>query len=120
MSEEQTNGTVITFGTFDVLHVGHIRVLERAAQLGNRLVVGVSSDALNFSKKQRMPVFSQDERMEIIGSLRVVDEVFLEESLELKREYIVAHGEDLPEIRNWLWRGTGTMASDRDSEGTGS
>ena len=92
MSEEKTSGTVITFGTFDVLHVGHIRVLERAARLGSRLIVGVSSDALNFAKKQRTPVFSQDERMEIIGSLRVVDEVFLEESLELKREYIVAHG----------------------------
>jgi cytidyltransferase-like protein len=54
--------TVITFGTFDVLHVGHVRVLNRAAALGDRLVVGVSSDALNFSKKGRNPVFDQDER----------------------------------------------------------
>ena len=82
----------MTFGTFDVMHVGHIRVLNRANALGNRLVVGVSSDELNFRKKGKLPVFSQDERLEIVASLRVVDEVFLEESLELKRDYILAAG----------------------------
>jgi glycerol-3-phosphate cytidylyltransferase len=87
--------TVITFGTFDVFHVGHVRVLQRAAELGDRLVVGVSSDALNFSKKGRAPVFNEDERLEIISSLRVVDAVFLEESLEKKRDYILEHGADV-------------------------
>ncbi len=84
--------TVITFGTFDVFHVGHLRVIERAAALGDRLVVGVSADALNVSKKGREPVFSEDERMAIVGALKVVDGVFLEESLELKRDYILEHG----------------------------
>ena len=87
--------TVITFGTFDVFHVGHVRVLQRAAELGDRLVVGVSSDALNLSKKGRAPVFNEDERREIIRSIRVVDEVFLEESLEKKRDYIVEHHADV-------------------------
>ena len=87
--------TVITFGTFDVLHVGHIRVLQRAAELGDRLVVGVSADALNIAKKGRAPVFSQEERLEIVGSLKMVDEVFVEESLEKKRDYIVEHGADV-------------------------
>jgi glycerol-3-phosphate cytidylyltransferase len=87
--------TVITFGTFDVFHVGHIRVLQRAAALGDRLVVGVSADALNIAKKGRAPVYSQDERMEIVASLRVVDEVFVEESLELKRDYIVERRADV-------------------------
>jgi glycerol-3-phosphate cytidylyltransferase len=87
--------TVITFGTFDVFHVGHIRVLQRAAALGDRLVVGVSADALNMAKKGRAPVYTQDERMEIVASLRVVDEVFVEESLELKRDYILEHGADV-------------------------
>ena len=87
--------TVITFGTFDVLHVGHIRVLNRAAALGDRLVVGVSSDALNFSKKGRNPVFTQDERLEIVANVKAVDTVFVEESLELKREYVVEHGADV-------------------------
>jgi glycerol-3-phosphate cytidylyltransferase len=90
-----TGRTVITFGTFDVLHVGHVRVLERAAALGDRLVVGVSSDALNADKKGRAPVYSQAERMEIVSALRCVDQVFVEESLERKRDYIVEHGADI-------------------------
>jgi choline-phosphate cytidylyltransferase len=87
--------TVITFGTFDVFHVGHLRVIERAASLGDRLVVGVSADALNERKKGRPPVFSQGERMEIVAALRAVDEVFLEESLEQKRDYILQHKADV-------------------------
>jgi glycerol-3-phosphate cytidylyltransferase len=86
---------VITFGTFDVLHVGHLRILQRARQLGDYLVVGVSSDALNIAKKSRAPVFSQDERCELIRNLRCVDEVFVEESLELKRQYVTDHGADV-------------------------
>ena len=85
------SATVITFGTFDVFHVGHLRVIERAAALGDRLVVGVSADALNVSKKGREPVFSQDERLAIVGALRAVDDVFVEESLDLKRQYILEH-----------------------------
>ena len=87
--------TVITFGTFDVFHVGHLRVIERAAALGDRLVVGVSADALNLRKKGREPVFSERERMAIVAALKPVDEVFLEESLELKRDYIQQHGADV-------------------------
>lgn len=87
--------TVITFGTFDVLHVGHLRILERASALGDRLVVGVSSDALNRSKKAKDAVFGERSRMRLVGSLRVVDDVFLEESLELKRQYIVEHRADI-------------------------
>lgn len=83
--------TVITFGTFDVFHVGHLRVIERAAAFGDRLVVGVSADELNLRKKDRLPVFSQAERLEIVAALKPVDEVFVEESLELKRDYIVKY-----------------------------
>jgi len=84
--------TVITFGTFDVFHVGHVRILNRAAALGTRLVVGVSSDELNISKKGRAPVFRLAERLEIVANLRCVDEVFVEDSLDLKREYITTYG----------------------------
>jgi glycerol-3-phosphate cytidylyltransferase len=79
---------VITFGTYDMFHVGHLRILKRARSLGDKLIVGVSTDELNFSKKRKMPVCAEAERLEIVGSLRCVDEVFLEESLELKRTYI--------------------------------
>lgn len=87
--------TVITFGTFDVFHVGHLRVIERAAALGDRLVVGVSADALNLAKKGRVPVFSERERLAIIAALKPVDAVFLEESLEQKRAYLVEHEADV-------------------------
>ena len=87
--------TVLTFGTFDVFHVGHLRILERAGALGDRLVVGVSADALNERKKGRSPVFSQAERLAIVNALKVVDSVFIEESLELKRGYILEHGADV-------------------------
>ena len=79
---------VITFGTFDVLHVGHVRILQRARALGDYLVVGVSSDALNLAKKGRESVFSQAERLEIVSYIAGVDAVFVEESLDLKRDYI--------------------------------
>ncbi|MBY5923345.1 adenylyltransferase/cytidyltransferase family protein [Ferrimonas balearica] len=79
---------VITFGTFDVFHVGHVNILERCASLGDTLIVGVSSDALNMSKKNRAPVYNQYDRLKIIQSLSFVDEVFFEESLEKKRDYI--------------------------------
>lgn len=87
--------TVITFGTFDVLHIGHINILQRAKAYGDRLVVGVSSDALNFSKKQRNPVYPEFERTSIIAALNCVDEVFIEESLELKAEYIKKYKADI-------------------------
>ena len=84
--------TVITFGTFDLFHVGHLRILTRARQLGDRLVVGVSTSELTFSKKGTSPIFSFAERMEIIRALSCVDAVFPEESLELKGAYIQSHG----------------------------
>ena len=80
---------VLTFGTFDLFHIGHLQILKRAKALGGYLIVGVSTDALNFSKKQRNPICSQQHRMEIIQELKCVDEVFFENSLELKRQYII-------------------------------
>ena len=87
--------TIITFGTYDLLHVGHIRLLSRARELGDRLVVGVSSDQLNFSKKNKYPEFSQQERMEIMSMIKGVDQVFLEESLDLKASYLKEYSADI-------------------------
>lgn len=86
---------VITFGTFDVFHVGHVNVLTRAHDLGDHLIVGVSTDDLSFSKKGRFPVYREEHRAQIIASLSCVDEVFMEHSLELKREYVVEHAADV-------------------------
>ncbi|WP_300173027.1 adenylyltransferase/cytidyltransferase family protein [uncultured Aliivibrio sp.] len=86
---------VITFGTFDIFHIGHLNILERSASLGNTLIVGISSDDLNFSKKNRLPVYDQQSRLKIIQSLSFVDEVFIENSLEKKREYIEYYKADI-------------------------
>ncbi len=86
---------VITFGTFDLFHVGHLRIIERSKQQGDYLIVGISTDALNYSKKQKNPIYSQEDRMDIIKALSVVDEVFFEESLELKGEYIKKYKADV-------------------------
>lgn len=86
---------IITFGTFDVFHVGHVNILERAKMHGSHLIVGVSSDSLNMDKKQQHPIYSQEDRMHIIRSLRCVNEVFVEESLALKGEYIKYYNADI-------------------------
>lgn len=86
---------VITFGTFDLLHIGHINMLKRCKEHGDKLIVGVSSDKLNYFKKNRNPIFTEEDRMAIIGNIKVVDEVFLEESLELKEQYIKNHNADI-------------------------
>jgi glycerol-3-phosphate cytidylyltransferase len=99
-----TNRRVITFGTFDLFHIGHLNVLRRARALGSRLVVGVSSDALNVAKKQKPPVFPQDDRLSIVEAVRYVDEVFLEESLELKGEYIKRYNADVL-VMGMDWQG---------------
>ncbi len=78
---------VITFGTFDLFHIGHLRILERARELGDYLVVGVSSDELNFSKKNYRPVFLEPDRMRIVAAIRQVDEVFRETMFCLHLSY---------------------------------
>ncbi len=86
---------IITFGTYDLLHVGHVRLLERAAALGDYLVVGISSDQLNVNKKGRAPVYSTKDRIEILQALSCVDETFVEYSLEDKGRYIQEHNADV-------------------------
>lgn len=82
---------VITFGTFDVFHLGHLNILEQARSFGHQLIVGVSTDKLTFDKKRRYPVYTQEERRRIVAAINVVDEVFYEESLERKGDYIKQH-----------------------------
>ena len=86
---------IITFGTFDLLHIGHINMLKKCKTYGDKLIVGVSSDKLNYKKKNRYPIFKEKDRIEIIKNIKGVDEVFLEESLEKKEEYIRKYNADI-------------------------
>ena len=80
--------TVITYGTFDLFHIGHVNLLRRLRELGDRLVVGCSTDEFNLlkGKQSAMPY---DHRAGILRSIRYVDDVFPEGSWEQKREDIV-------------------------------
>lgn len=82
---------VITYGTFDLLHVGHVHMLRRLRELGTRLVVGVSTDEFNATKGKTSLVPYAD-RAIIVGALGAVDEVFPETCWEQKRYDVIRYG----------------------------
>lgn len=75
--------SILTYGTFDLLHIGHVRIIKRAKSLGDKLIVGLSSDEFN-SLKGKKAVYSYQERKEILESLEDVDLVIKEDSWEQK------------------------------------
>lgn len=75
---------IITYGTFDLLHYGHVNLLERAKALGDYLIVALSSDEFNWNKKHKKSYFSYDERKRLLEAIRYVDLVIPEESWEQK------------------------------------
>ena len=74
---------VITYGTFDLLHIGHINFLRRAKELGDYLIVGLSSDEFNLLKGKKA-FFDFNERKKILESIKYVDNVIVENSWEQK------------------------------------
>lgn len=75
---------VITYGTFDLLHYGHINLLRRARQQGDYLIVALSSDQFNFHSKRKKSFFSYDERKHLLEAIRYVDLVIPENDWEQK------------------------------------
>ncbi|MCQ4295085.1 adenylyltransferase/cytidyltransferase family protein [Pseudomonas stutzeri] len=86
--------TVITYGTFDMFHVGHLRLLERMRELGEQVVVAVSTDEFNALKGKRALV-PYEERREIISAIKFVDLVIPECSWEQKERDIAEHAVDV-------------------------
>jgi len=86
--------TVITYGTFDILHIGHINLLRRARALGDRLVVGLSSDAFNRGK-HKSSLLDYGNRKVVLEAIRYVDEVFPEDSWEQKPDDIRKYKADI-------------------------
>jgi glycerol-3-phosphate cytidylyltransferase len=74
---------VLTYGTFDLLHYGHIELLRRAKGFGNRLIVGLSTDEFNEIKGKKC-VFKFEKRKELLSSIKYVDEIIREENWEQK------------------------------------
>ncbi len=75
--------TIITYGTFDVLHFGHINLLKRAKALGSKLIVGLSTDEFN-AGKHKTALLSYANRLAVLESIRYVDMVIPEQSWEQK------------------------------------
>ncbi len=111
-----TTKTVMAFGSFDVVHPGHIHYLSRARLLGSRLVVIVSRDDSIRMLKHREPVLDEDARVNIVGSLKVVDKAVLGNKLKkpsdiynIFKKYrpdVIALGYDqrvdIPAMKKWL------------------
>ncbi len=86
---------VITYGTFDLLHYGHIQLLRRARALGDYLIVGLSTDEFNEREKGKHSYFSYAQRKLLLEAIRYVDEIIPEESWEQKRSDIRRFGVDV-------------------------
>lgn len=85
---------VITYGTFDVLHYGHIRLLKRAKELGDYLIVALSSDEFN-RIKNKQSFYTYEQRKMILEAVRYVDLVIPENNWEQKRDDVVKYQADI-------------------------
>ncbi|MDE6232435.1 MAG: glycerol-3-phosphate cytidylyltransferase [Lachnospiraceae bacterium] len=79
---------VITYGTFDLLHYGHINLLRRAKALGDYLIVVLSTDEFNWKEKRKKCYFTYEERKVLLEAIRYVDLVIPEENWEQKKSDI--------------------------------
>ena len=79
---------VITYGTYDLLHYGHINLLRRAKELGDYLIVALSTDEFNWNEKRKKCYFSYEVRKKMVEAIRYVDLVIHEENWEQKRSDI--------------------------------
>ena len=86
---------IITYGTFDLIHYGHIYLLQRARVLGDYLIVALSTDEFNLRMKKKKAYFSYSERKTLIESIRYVDLVIPEENWEQKNSDIVLYKIDI-------------------------
>ncbi|MCE8017071.1 adenylyltransferase/cytidyltransferase family protein [Halomonas sp. MCCC 1A17488] len=84
-------GTVITYGTFDMFHIGHLNLLRRLAGMGSRLIVAVSTDEFNAGKGKRT-LIPFEQRAEIVRSIRYVDEVIPETNWDQKIDDVQRYG----------------------------
>ena len=87
--------TVITYGTFDLFHVGHLNLLRRAKELGDYLIVAVSSDRFNWEEKQKKCEIPDKDRMAIVEAIKYVDKVIPEDSWEQKIEDVKKYNVDV-------------------------
>lgn len=93
-----------TTGVFDMFHIGHLNILRRAKEQCERLIVGVTTDALCFARKNKYPIICEAERMEIVRAIRYVDEVVRQEDMN-KVQAVKTVGADVVFVGS-DWKGT--------------
>jgi glycerol-3-phosphate cytidylyltransferase len=103
---------VLTYGTYDLLHYGHIRLLERARALGDFLAVGLSTDEFN-AQKGKSALYPYAVRREMLEAVRYVDLVFPESTWEQKRRDIITHRIDVV-VMGSDWKGSPRFEDLRD------
>ena len=105
---------VITYGTFDLFHIGHLKLLQRARALGGpegSLTVVVSSDKFNWEEKHKKCVIPDWQRAEIVAALKCVDKVLFENSWEQKRQDVIDNQIDIF-VMGDDWKGKFDFLSD--------
>ena len=95
--------TVITYGTFDLFHIGHLKLLQRIKNLGDRLIVAVSTDEFN-ALKGKKTIIPYEQRSEIVSNIKCVDFVIPENNWEQKIEDIKKYNVDIFTMGN-DWEG---------------
>lgn len=95
--------TVLTYGTFDLFHIGHLKLIQRLSDMGDRLIIGVSTDTFN-AGKGKTSVVSYEDRAAIVQNIKGVDLVVPEESWEQKALDIQKYDVDIFAIGD-DWRG---------------
>jgi glycerol-3-phosphate cytidylyltransferase len=86
--------TVLTYGTFDLFHIGHVRLLRRLSMLGDKLIVGISTDEFN-AIKGKSSFFSFEHRAEIVASCQYVSGIIPENNWKQKSHDIIRLGADI-------------------------
>jgi len=86
--------TVITYGTFDILHIGHINLLKRAKELGDKLIVAISSDTFN-EGKHKSSLLNYNNRKTVVEAIQYVDSVIPETNWEQKVTDIKKYNVDI-------------------------
>ena len=103
MEPQMNKKTVITYGTFDLFHIGHLKLLQRLKLLGDKLIVGVSTDEFN-KLKGKKTIIPYEQRAEIVSNIKCVDLVIPETSWEQKVEDIKKYNVDIFAMGN-DWKG---------------
>ena len=86
--------TIITYGTFDLLHPGHVKLLKRAREMGDYLIVALSTDDFNLIKHKRS-FLNYEERKEVIEAVKYVNQVVPESNWEQKVDDIARYNVDV-------------------------